>query len=286
VRLRSRLAARRARGGRAPFLLPGAAIVAVFVLLAVFAPLIAPYGPQAVSGASLAGPTAQHLLGTNDVGQDILSQVIWGARAAAVIALPAAGISILVGLLIGGLAALLGGWVDVMLMRIVDMFLAIPMLPLLILIAALVGPSQIAVIALIALAAWPGIARVLRSQTLTLVQRGHVSAARGFGGGPLYVLRRHIAPALGPLLTANFVFWAGSAILIQSGLAFLGLSDPTQVSWGQMLNDALSHEGVYFSSEWIWWVLPAGFAIMIVSMGLAFLGLAFEPRANPRWSRV
>jgi peptide/nickel transport system permease protein len=203
-----------------------------------------------------------------------------------VVALPAAAAAMAIGLAVGGLAGLVGGWVDVVVTRILDLFLALPVLPLLILIAALVGPSQIAVIVLIAAGAWPSIARVLRSQALTLAQRGHVRAARGFGAGPLYVLRRHLAPALGPMLVANFVYWAGTAIILQSGLAFLGLSDPTQVSWGGILNEALTHEGVYFTSEWIWWVLPAGLAIMVVSTGLAFLGLSFEPRFNPRWSRV
>ncbi|HWF34527.1 MAG TPA: ABC transporter permease [Solirubrobacteraceae bacterium] len=271
---------------RPPFLVLGGSVTGAFVLIAAFAPLVAPYGSQTIAGPALASPSMHHLLGTNDVGQDILSQLIWGARTAALVALPAAAIAMLVGLLVGGLAGLLGGWVDSLTMRIVDMFLAIPMLPLLILIAALVGPSQITVIVLIAAGAWPSIARVLRSQTLSLAQRGHVRAARGFGGGALYVLRRHLAPALGPMLTANLVYWMGTAVVLQSGLAFLGLSDPTQVSWGEILNRALTHEGVYFSSEWVWWVLPAGFAIIIVCSGLAFLGLAFEPRFNPRWNRA
>ncbi len=271
---------------RPPFLVLGASVTGGFLAIAAFAPLLAPYGSQTISGASLAAPSAQHLLGTNDVGQDILSQLIWGTRSAAVVALPAAAIAILLGLLVGGLAGLLGGWVDSLTMRIVDMFLAIPMLPLLILIAALVGPSQIAVIILIAAGAWPSIARVLRSQTLGLAQRGHVRAARGFGGDAVYVLRRHLAPALGPMLAANLVYWMGTAVVLQSGLAFLGLSDPTQVSWGGILNRALTHQGVYFTSEWVWWVLPAGFAIIIVCSGLAFLGLAAEPRFNPRWNRA
>lgn len=272
---------------RRPFLRLGGTIVVAFAVLAAFAPVIAPYGAQAISGPSLAAPSGAHLLGTNDVGQDILSQLIWGARAAAAVAMPAAALGILIGLLVGGLAGIIGGWVDMLLMRFVDLLLAIPMLALLILIAALVGPSRLAVIALIALGAWPNVARVLRSQVLTLARRGHVAAARGFGCGPVYVLRRHIAPALAPMLGANFVYWAGTAIILQSGLAFLGLGDPTQVSWGEMLNRALTHEGVYFTSEWVWWVLPAGLVITIVSTGLALLSLSLvEPRANPRWNRA
>ncbi len=273
------------RAKRPPFLVVGGSVTAAFAAIAALAPLLAPYGSQAISGTALASPSAQHLLGTNDVGQDILSQLIWGAQTAAVVALPAAAIGIFVGLVFGGLAGLLGGWVDSLAMRIVDMFLAIPMLPLLILIAALVGANEIAVIVLISAGAWPSVARVLRSQTLSLAQRGHVQAARGFGGGALYVLRRHLAPALGPMLAANLVYWMGTAVVLQSGLAFLGLGDPAQVTWGGVLNRALTHEGVYFTSEWIWWVLPAGFAIIIVCSGLAFLGLAVEPRFNPRWNR-
>lgn len=272
--------------GRPPFLVPGAIIVIAFAVVAVFAPLLAPYGAHAISGPSLAAPSAQHLLGTNDAGEDIFSQLVWGARAAAIVGLPAAALAVIAGLMVGGIAGLVGGWVDMLAMRIVDLFLAVPVLPLLILLAALIGPSQIAVILLIAASGWPSIARVLRSQTLTLARRGHVLAARGFGAGPSYVLRRHLAPALGPMLAANFVYWAGTAIVLQSGLAFLGLANPTDVSWGAVLNRALTHEGVYFSSEWIWWVLPAGLAIVVVSTGLAFLGLAVEPRFNPRWNRA
>ncbi|MHB8656487.1 MAG: ABC transporter permease [Solirubrobacteraceae bacterium] len=271
---------------RPPFLSLGVGIVAVVAITAIFAPLLAPFDPHAISGPSLAGPSSTHLLGTNDAGQDLFSQLLWGARGTASVAMPAAGLGVFLGLAVGASAGLLGGGIDVVMMRVVDLILAVPVLPLLILIAALAGPSQGTVILVIAGIAWPGTARVLRSATLSLVGSGHVHAARGFGAGPLYVLRRHITPALGPHLAANFVSWAATAIALQSGLAFLGLSNPTQVSWGGILNRALSHEGVYFSSEWIWWVLPAGFAIILATLGLSFLGLALEPRFNPRWDRA
>lgn len=273
-------------GSRSPFLWVGICLVAVLAIAALFAPLLAPYDPRAVSGPSLAEPSWAHLLGTNDAGQDLFSQLVWGARSAALVAAPAAGLGVLLGLLVGGIAGLLGGWVDVVLMRMVDLFLAVPVLPLLILIASLAGPSRGTVVLVIAAIAWPAIARVLRSATLSLVGRGHVQAARGFGAGPFAVLWRHIAPALGPLVAANLVIWAATAVVLQSGLAFLGLSDPTEVSWGGTLNRALSHEGVYFTSEWIWWVLPTGVAITLATVGFSFLGIALEPRSNPRWRRV
>lgn len=270
---------------RSPFLWVGAGIVGAMAIAALFAPLLAPFDPRAVSGPSLASPSGAHLLGTNDAGQDLFSQLIWGARASAMVAAPAAGLGVLAGLVVGGLAGLRGGWVDVASMRVVDLFLAVPVLPLLILVAALAGPSRGTVVLVIAGIAWPGIARVLRSATLGLVGRGHVQAARGFGAGPVYLLRRHIAPALGPLVAASFVAWAATAVILQSGLAFLGLSDPTEVSWGGILNRALSHEGVYFTTQWIWWVLPAGVAITLASVGLSFVGIALEPRLDPRLGR-
>jgi len=264
----------------------GAAIVGALIVCAALAPVLAPYDPHASSGAALAAPSADHLVGTNDAGQDILSQLIWGARSAVAVALLAALLAVALGVLVGAGAGLLRGWVDVAAMRAVDVLLALPALPLVILIAALAGPSRPTVIAVIGLAGWPSIARVVRSQALTLGRRGYVDAARGFGAGPLYLLRRHVIPALAPICVANFVYWAGTAIVLQSGLAFLGLSDPTEISWGAVLNRALGHQGIYLTSEWLWWVLPAGVAITVAALGLALLGLAVEPRSNPRWRRA
>lgn len=271
---------------RSPFLWIGTAIVTGVALTAALAPLLAPYDPRAVAGPSLAAPSGRFLLGTNDVGQDILSQLIWGARSAVVVAGLAAVLALVVGVLVGATAGLAGGWMDTAAMRLVDVFLAVPALPLLILIAALAGPSRATVLLAMGLAAWPSIARVVRGQTLTLARRGYVTAAQGFGARRLYIVRRHLVPALGPVIAANFVYWAGAAVVLQAGLAFLGLSDPTEISWGGVLNRALNHEGIYYTSEWAWWVLPAGLAITVTSLGLAFLGVALEPRSNPRWRRA
>ena len=274
------------RRERQVFVWVGGVIVAALILVAIAAPLIAPFDPRAASGPSLSPPSAAHLLGTNDAGQDILSQLIWGARAAVVVAFLAAAIAVALGVAVGGAAGLLGGRTDFVVMRLVDVFLAIPMLPLLILVAALAGPSRTTLIPLIGLAAWPSVARVVRSQVLTLAGRGYIEAARGFGSGRLYVIRRHLVPVLVPIAAANFVYWSGTAVVMQAGLGFLGLNDPTEVSWGSVVNRALGHQGIYFTSEWLWWLLPAGLAITAAAIGLAFLGVGLEPRANPRWRRA
>lgn len=269
----------------APLLWTGLAIVGALALVAVLAPVLAPFDPRAISGPGLAAPSATHKLGTNDSGQDILSQLIWGARASGIVAVSSAGLAVVAGVLVGAGAGLSGGRADLVTMRVVDMFLAVPALPLLILVAALAGAGRVTVILVIALAGWPAIARIVRSQTLTLARRGYIDATRGFGARRRYVIRRHLAPALGPLVAANFVSWAATAVVLQAGLAFLGLGDPTEVSWGSVLNRALNHEGVYFTSQWTWWVLPPGLAITLAAVGLAFIGVGLEPRANPRWGR-
>jgi len=266
-----------------PMLIGGGLIIVVLVTVAVLAPWLAPYDPRdPLSGAPLERPSAAHLLGTNDSGQDIASQLIWGSRTSLLIAVEAATAVVIVGGLIGMVTGLVGGWVDSVMMRLVDVVLALPGLPTILLLAALLGPGQHTVVAVLGLFGWPMLARIVRSQTLTLRQRGFVVSARGFGGAPLYLVRRHLVPALGPALVTGFVSVAGVAILVEAGLAFLGLADPTVVSWGAVLNRALSYPGLYYSQLWTWWVLPAGLAITFAVMGFTFVGVSLEPSFNPR----
>lgn len=270
------------RALRSPMLLSGAGIIAALVTVATLAPVLAPHHPKELSGDALQPPSADHLLGTNNLGQDILSQIIWGTRDSLPVAVGAASLAVVVGILIGVGAGLLGGATDTVAMRVVDVFLAIPRLPLLILVAALVGTSRASLTMLIGLITWPVLARKLRSQTLSLRQRGFVAAARGFGGGLAHVMRLHVVPALGPLVISSFILVAANAILLEASLAFLGLADPTGGGWGLMLNNALLQPGLYFTPVWLWWVLPAGFAIMVAVLGFSFLGVGLEPIINPR----
>ena len=270
---------------RSPLVLVGGGVLIALLLVAVLAPVLAPYDPRALAGDALQPPSRRHPLGTNNIGQDILSQIVWGARTSLAVALGAASVAVGLGIVVGLTAGLLGGVADVLAMRVVDVFLAIPRLPLLVLVGALVGASRGTLILLIALLTWPVVARLLRSQTLSLRQRGFVAAARGFGGGPAYVVRCHLLPAVAPIAASSFILIAGNAILLEAALAFLGLSDPIGVSWGLMLNRALLQPGLYFIDAWMWWVLPAGFAITLAVMGFAFLGVGLEPALNPRWRR-
>ena len=249
---------------------------------AVVAPALAPYDPRAVVGASLSAPSGAHPLGLNDAGQDVLSQLLVGTRASLVIGLLAAALSTAAGVVVGATAGLFRGLVDIAVMRCVDVLLALPALPLMILVAALLGPSRQTIVLVIALVGWPPIARIVRSQTLALGTRGFLRAARGFGAGPLYLVRRHLLVVLAPLVAAAFVSSAATALVLEAGLAFLGLGDPTAVSWGSILQGALEQDAVYVTGAWLWWVLPVGSLITLTATALAFAGVALEPHANPR----
>jgi ABC-type dipeptide/oligopeptide/nickel transport system permease subunit len=270
---------------RSPVLVVGLAMLAALVVVAALASWIAPYGPREIAGDSLQSPSGDHWLGTNDAGADNLSRLIWGTRTTLFVAITAGGLILAVGTAVGLTAGLRGGFVDTALMRFVDVMLGLPVLPLLIFVGAMAGSSLSTSILMISAFLWPQTARIVRSQTLSLRQRGFVGIARGFGGGPVYVIRRHLVPALGPVIAANLVFVAGLAVAIEAGLSFLGLGDPSAVSWGADLERAISNSAIQHESRWLWWLLPSGLALTFAVFGLSLVGVALEPRFNPRQSR-
>ncbi len=264
----------------------GLAIVLALVAVGLLAPWIAPYDPKAIVGDSFERPSWEHLLGTNDAGADNFSRLVMGSRTTLIVVGGATSLILVAGMAVGLVAGLRGGLVETVLMRVVDVFLALPVFPLLIFIAAVAGPSRGLSILMIAVFMWPQTARIVRSQTLSLRSRGFVEIARGLGGGPLYVMRRHLAPALGPVVAANLVYMAGQAVIIESGLAFLGLGDPAAVSWGGELSRSLGTAQSYIGWLWVWWLLPAGLAITLAMVGITFIGLGLEPEFNPRSARA
>ncbi|MGI8810422.1 MAG: ABC transporter permease [Acidimicrobiales bacterium] len=271
---------------RSPVLLVGVAMLSIVVAVGVLAPWISPYPPRAITGEVFESPSAEHLLGTNNAGSDILSRLIWGSRTTLVVAVSVTLMVLVIGIALGLTAGLRGGLVDSSVMRLVDLFLGLPLLPLLIFVGALAGPSLPASVVMIGLFLWPQTARIVRSQALSLRSRGFVSTARGFGGGPAYVIRRHLIPALGPVIAANLVFVAGVAVAIESGLSFLGLGDPAAVSWGAELERAVSSDQIQFGTLWLWWMAPFGLALTFAIFGFSLIGVALEPRFNPRSGRA
>jgi peptide/nickel transport system permease protein len=263
----------------------GLAVVALFVGLAFAAPWLSPYRTTELAGSPLEPPSAAHLLGTNGVGQDVASQLLQGARVSLFVAVLAGGGTLLIGALVGMVAGWAGGIADALLMRFVDLVLVVPKVPLLIVIATYAGPGLTVLAAIIALTSWPPTARVVRSQVLSLRRRAHIKAAVGFGGTSGQILRRHILPEVGLILSAGLVGAAARAITFEAGLAFLGLGDPTRASWGAILRDAIDFGGLFFTDAWKWWLVPPIVAVSLLLLGVTFLGVGLEQRINPRLSR-
>jgi len=263
----------------------GAFLVLGFVVLGLIGPSVAPYGSKELAAPRQERPSDRHLLGTNKVGQDLLSQLIVGTRSSLLVAALAAAGAVTIATVVGLAAGLAGGWPDVILMRVADVTIALPRLPLLMLLGAVVGTSLIRVALVIAVVFWPGAARVLRSQVRSLRRRSHVVAARGFGAGPLRVARLHLLPEMSLVVVTVFLSAASRAVLLEAGLAFLGVGDPSRVSWGSIIRDARASPGLFYTTFWTWWILPPVVAIVLVLLGLMFLGMGFETRVNPRLSR-
>ncbi|MGH3982516.1 MAG: dipeptide/oligopeptide/nickel ABC transporter permease/ATP-binding protein [Pseudonocardiaceae bacterium] len=258
----------------------GGCILALLGTTALAAPLLAPYDPNARTGTPFARPSAAHLFGTNDVGHDLLSELIYGARISLLIGIVAALAATLVGLAVGVTAGYARGWLDTILMRLVDVVLALPILPLALVIGVFLGPGLGNQILVITLVIWAPVARELRAQVLSLRERDHIQALRAMGGGAVYVLSRHVVPAVVPLVVPQFVLATKTAILLESSLAFLGLGDVTAKSWGTMLSLAHSRSA-FLTDAWLWWVIPPGVAIAVTVLAFALLGYAFEERARP-----
>lgn len=263
----------------------GGTILAVYLGLLFFGSQLAPFRATELAGRSLESPGGKFLLGTNILGNDIASQLILGARASLLVALLAGVGTVVLGGTVGVLAGWFPGWFDGVLMRATDLVLVVPKLPLLLLIGALTGGSVVVLSLVISLLFWPTAARILRSQVLSLRTRTHVRAATGFGAGTWHQLRRHILPDLALLSVAEFIPAAGRAVSLQAGLAFLGVGDPTQPSWGAMIRDAVEFPAVFITDAWKWWLLPPVLALVGLIVGITLLGAAAERHFSPRVAR-
>jgi peptide/nickel transport system permease protein len=251
-----------------------------FLILAIFAPYVSPYSPDARSGASYAPPSLAHILGTDDIGADLLSQLIWATRGSLLVAISAGGFATILGVTVGLVAGFYGGRSGEVLMRITDVVLVLPLLPLLIVIAAFLPPSILLVVLVIGILSWPQTARVIRSQTLTLKSRPFVDSCKLSGMSDLEIIFKVLLPNQIPLVMISAVFAAVSAVVIEAGLDFIGLGSIKDLSWGIMLYFALSRNALVRGS-W-WWFLPPGLLIALLGTGLILLGREFERVAKVR----
>ena len=258
----------------------GLGVVALFTFIAIFGNVLAPYDPNASSLDVLAPPSTSHWLGTTENGSDVFSQILVGARVSIVVGFAAAAISAVVGSIVGLASGYFGGWTDRILDSVENWFLVIPTLPLMIVLARLLNPSLTVLIAVIGLTSWAGTGRIVRSQVLTLRERAFVERARALGARDTYIIRTHILPNTAPLIYANTVLIVAVAILSEAALAFLGLGDPTRISWGTMLENAFQ-SGAPSAEAW-WYVIPPGLCITVLVLAVSMLGYLFEEYVNPR----
>jgi peptide/nickel transport system permease protein len=276
----SSIQALRRRVRNQPLAVIGALLLAAFVVCGLTAPLLAPYNPSAIDLLHrLQGPSTGHLAGTDELGRDTLSRLMWGARLSLTISVSVVTVSLALGLAIGGFAGYLGGWIDTALTTFaMNTFLALPGILLAIAFAAFLGPGFSNLVLALAVGGWAGYARLVRAQVMAVRDREYVDAARALGAGGMRIFFRHILPNIvQPILVQAAIGMAG-VILAEATLSFLGLGIPAPApSWGSMLNDARSH---LFDSPHL--VLFPAIAVAGAVLGFNFLGDALRDELDPR----
>ena len=266
---------RRQRGA-----LIGSAILVVVILTAILAPWIAPYDIHTQVGPPFGSPSWSHPFGLDDGGIDMLSLLMWGMRISLVVGFAATFVSMVIGGSIGLVSGYFGGKTDTILMRITDYFLVIPDVPLMIVVAAIWGPSLFHIIIVIGILLWTGTARVIRAQVLSFRERAYVKRTRALGAGHFRIVMRHVLPQVAPLLIANTVLTIAVAVFDETALAFLGLSDPSRISLGKLIENAFGRAAI---SAGAWWAIVwPGVLVAIIILACSLLGGAVEDALNPR----
>jgi peptide/nickel transport system permease protein len=262
----------------------GLVVLIVFIVFALLAPVLSdPAGLKAINTTHnpvWASPREFHPLGTDNLGRSVGAQLIWGSRISLFVGLAATVLTMLIGSVVGIAAGFFGGRTEGFLMRITEWFLVIPFLPFAIVLASVLSRSLFNIILVIAITSWPFTARIIRAQVLSVKQRGYVDRSRALGAGRWHLTSRHIVPNVAPLILANTTLTVPIAILTETTLSFLGLGDPTRVSWGRMLEDAFQ-SGAIGEGAW-WYYVPPGVAILLVVLAFTLCGQALEEILNPR----
>ena len=268
---------------RDPWFVMGVGLVIIFGLAAFLGPAMAPYDPWDMSFTPISPASAEHLLGVNDAGQDILSELLFAIRNTVAFGLVSGLMALAIGVVIGVSAGWFGGVTDAILMRIADVLLAVPAIMILILFAALFRPSPWSLAGILALLIWPTVSKGVRAQTLGVKQSLHVRAAAQMGGGKWYIIGRHLIPELYPLYLVGFAAKARMAMFMEASLAFLGLFDPTRKSLGIMISYSLKY---YYMDIWWNWLFPPILCLSLLIMTVTFLAISLEKVLDPRLREV
>ena len=258
----------------------GVVILLVVILGAIFAPLLAPYDQHTQVGPVFGHPSWSHPLGLDDGGIDMVTLLMWGARTSLLVGFAATFVSMVIGGTIGVSAGYFGGKLETVLMRITDYFLVIPDVPLMIVVAAIWGPSLGHIIIVIGILLWTSTARVIRAQVKSVRERVYVKRARALGASHTRVVFRHVLPQVAPLLVANTVLTIAVAIFDETALSFLGLGDPSRISLGKIIENGFQRAAI---STGAWYaIVPAGALVAVIILACSLIGGAIEDALNPR----
>jgi peptide/nickel transport system permease protein len=258
----------------------GASVVVAFILIGLLAPLIAPGNPAAVVGPQNLAPSAHHLLGTTGEGNDVFAQVVWGTRNSLLVGFLTGAAIAIIGVVLGLSAAFFGGWIDNALTLLMNIFLVIPGLPLLVVMAAFLPRTTLSVCFVLAIAGWAGSARVIRSQALSVVKRDYVAAATVIGERAPRIIFMEVLPSLSSLIASVLFGAIGYGIGSLAALQFLGLGDLTTVSWGTILYWAQNNSSL-LQGTW-WQFIPAGACLALTCAAISMLNFAIDEVTNPR----
>ena len=237
-------------------------------------PQIAPHSSKEGSGIPFDPPSAEHWFGTNDVGVDILSEIIYSSRISLIVGFTCAAIVVFIGALIGLISGFFGGKTDIILMRITEVVLILPRLPLMVVMAAYLGPSVTTIIFVYSIVGWATLARQVRSQVLSVKEYSFIEVSKSLGANSRHIIVNHIIPNVWGVMIANAIMEVMFAILTEAGLSFLGLGDPVHKSWGVMLYFA-QIQGAFLLGTW-WWIFPPGLCIALLSMSFNYVGTALN----------
>jgi peptide/nickel transport system permease protein len=265
---------------RRPSAAVGAVLLFLVLLGALLAPVVAPYDLHKQAGPVFGHPSWSHPLGLDDGGIDMVTLLMWGARISLVVGFAATFVSMVIGGAVGVAAGYFGGKVDTVLMRITDYFLVIPDVPLMIVVAAIWGPSLFHIVIVIGILLWTSTARVIRAQVKSVRERVYVKRARALGAGHARIVFRHVLPQVAPLLIANTVLTIAVAIFDETALSFLGLGDPSRISLGKVIENAFQRAAI---STGAWWaIVPPGALVAVIILSCSLVGGAIEDALNPR----
>ncbi|SHH85267.1 ABC transporter permease [Sporanaerobacter acetigenes] len=254
----------------------------LLIFMAIFSPYVCSHPYNLPSGSPFEPPNGVHWFGTDDLGMDLFSQICYGARISLLVGISAALIAGIGGGILGILAGYYGGIIDKIIMRIVDIMIVLPDLPMMIILGAFFGPSIKNIIFVLAFFSWTGPARIVRSKVLSMKKENYILVAESYGAGFGYLLFKHFIPEILPILMVTIIKLTSKAIVAEAGLAFLGLGDPTSKSWGLILNHAINFRGIYFTDFWKWWVMAPLIAIIFLVLSIAIISRDLEKILNEK----